>query len=328
MTSLNVLETTLTENVFQTQSGVPLLVACNCPIGACNYRCHYCYLDHEGRNRKAEREAFARWEKVLERVVAIPRPLILAIGTSGEPLVIPPFWEVLRRLSPLPNVRAFWFPTNLSRPIEPLLAGIDVGKIGITASLHPSQFKDPQQELDLFLQRGRWLYEHGGDVVVNFILTPDQIPFYWKYHQVVSSAGLDMTANVFRGEYLGLPYPESYTQPQREIIEEILGDELFVLEYMSGKDCFGMPCTAGRDAITVELDGTVYNCPFAREKLGSIFDPDFSIYAENGRCTTNWCKCHWSIGLMEPIVARYRRTRNIFRFERRLPGERGEHAFI
>jgi MoaA/NifB/PqqE/SkfB family radical SAM enzyme len=313
--------------LFRHATEAPLLVACNCPLSLCNYRCDYCYLDHEKRDHAAEQRKLADWNRLIDRIVEIPRPLLLALGTVGEPVANQAFWDTLRRVSPLEHVRRFWFPSNLSRPLEPLTRGVDVAKLGVTASLHPSEFRNHDRDFRFFLDQCRWIVDRGGDVVVNFILTPAQIPLYPAYRFAARERGLATTVNVFKGEYQGRTYPEAYTPEEHERIREYLADRPIVHEYMSGKSSRGVDCTAGRDMITVELDGRVLNCPFAREPLGSIFDPNLQVRAGTSPCSTAWCACHWTIGMMSSMVARFRRTRGILTYEERESGAPAVNAF-
>ena len=303
--------------LFGQPSELPLLVSCNCPFTLCNYRCSYCYLDHDGRDAKQERRQFRRWNRTIDRIVEIPRPLLLSIGTQGEPVANKMFWDTLRRLSPLEHVRGFWFPTNLSRPLEALTEGIDISKLGITGSLHPTEFKKHDKDLDFFFEQCQWVVDRGGDVVVNFILTPDQIESFPAYRYIARERGFDMTVNIFKGEYRGQTYPDAYTPEEHERIREYFSDRPMVHKFMSGHMSYGVDCAAGRDMIHIEEDGQVLNCPFAREPMGSIFDDDFEIRSETSPCSTDWCRCHWTIGLMTGMVERYRRTKNILRYEER-----------
>ncbi|QDU84198.1 Radical SAM superfamily protein [Planctomycetes bacterium Pla163] len=314
--------------LFKEPSDVPLLVSSNCPTTLCNYRCTYCYLDHDGRDGATEDKAVVHWNRTVDRIATIPRPLYLAIGTEGEPLTVKPFWETLRRLSARENVKGFWFPTNLSRPIEKLAEGVDIGKLGLTASLHPSEFKDHDRDLDLFLSRCRWVVDNGGSVVINFILTPGQFELFPVYRYIARQHGIAMTCNVFKGEFEGKSYPDAYTEADHARIEEFFADRPLVHHYMSGAPSRGVACHAGQDALEVHpVTGQVLNCPFAQEKMGSIWDDDFQIRTKPSACSTDWCQCHWTIGLMAEVTKKFKRTRAIFDFEAREPGEVGEHPF-
>lgn len=319
---------TPTVSLFEHASDAPLLVACNCPWTLCNYRCHYCYLDHDGRRAQAEELAFDQWEHVIDRVCEIPRPLYLAAGTDGEPLTSPRFWQTLRRLTAHDHVKGIWFPTNLSRPIERMAEGVDVSKLGLTASLHPTEFENHDRELSQFLDRCRWVIDNGGDVVINFILTPQHIPLFPLYRYIARQREIPMTANVFRGEHEGRAYPEAFSTQEHAAMREYFSDRPFVYEFMSGRSSRGVECTAGRDSIHVDATtGAVTNCQFAREPMGSIFDPHFQIRSKTSACSADWCKCHWTNGLISSAAQRYRRTRGIFHFEARPEGDVGSNPF-
>ncbi|MEM8711017.1 MAG: radical SAM protein [Planctomycetota bacterium] len=315
--------------LFRDHSDVPLLVSCNCPSTLCNYRCSYCYLDHDGRNAKKEDAAFKKWDRIVDRVAEIPRPLFLAIGTEGEPLTIKPFWDTLRRLSKHDHVKGFWFPTNMSRDIKKLSEGMDVSKLGLTASLHPSEFKNHDKDFDAFLSRCEWVIEQGGDVVINFILTPGQFDLFPAYRWIARQRGIPMTANVFKGEWQGKTYPAAYTEEDHARIDGFFSDRPLVHEFMSGRSSRGELCNAGRDMLHLNsTTGEVMNCPFALEHMGSIWDDDFSVRPGLSACSTDWCKCHWTIGLMDGMTKKFKRTKSIMNYEVREEGEVGKRPFV
>lgn len=330
MPQLNILSPLLEHGsrVFREASDAPLLVSCNCPTTLCNYRCSYCYLDHDNRDAKGEARGVRAWQRTMERIIKIKRPLYLAIGTEGEPLVVKPFFDLLRQISPLEHVKGIWFPTNLSRPIEEIAEGVDISKLGLTASLHPSEFSDHDRSLNNFLSRCEWVRENGGDVVINFILTPGQFDLFPAYRWIARERGIPMTANVFKGVYQGKSYPESYTEEEHALFKEFFEDRPLVHEFMSGRSSRGVPCNAGRDLIHVEAArGAVWNCPFAMEPMGSIWDDDFSVRNCSSPCTTDWCECHWTIGLTEEMSERFSRTKSILNYEARSEPRAGARPF-
>jgi MoaA/NifB/PqqE/SkfB family radical SAM enzyme len=305
----------------------PLLVSLNCPSTQCNYRCSYCYLTQKSRS-STNKEAVREWQMILNHCIRIQRPLYLAIGTYGEPLLLQPFWKTLREIMAKDKIVGVWFPSNLSLPLDKYLHGIPVEKLGIVGTLHPSQFGNFERDFEFFFKQCLWLKEHGSDIVVNYVLTPDQIESFFAYKEIFAKEGIGMTANIFKGSWDGKNYPESYTEIELQLIEEVFENEAFIYDYMSQKkSSLGAECTAGRYMIHIENDGIVYSCPFSRVKLGRVTDNNLTIYDDNHRCSTNWCKCHWTIGFIVEVVRKYKRLHGIFSFEQRPPGEAGSNPF-
>ena len=219
--------------------------------------------------------------------------------------------------------------TNLSRPLVSHLEGLPMSKLGIKASLHPSQFKDVKKELEFFIEEALRLKKSGATIVVNYVLAPGQFRDFPKYKRMFDKLGILLTANIFRGSFNGAEYPEAFEPEELSLMKEYLSFEPFIFDYQTHqKNPYGMKCVAGRYCVYIKMDGTVYNCPFALEKIGSIFDSELNAYSENCVCTANACECQWSIGLLEDIVMDYKRPKHFFGYEPRPEGETGTHPFL
>lgn len=317
-------------NVFEVKDDLPLFIEFDCPTTLCNYRCPYCFLPANVGGYKPFENEFSQWKKAVEAGVArIKRPLILSMGPSGEPLVQPKWREFFRQIIEKPNVRMGTFVTNLSRPAEPLLDGVDPGKVGVTATLHPTQFKDHDKDFSLFLERAVYLKEMGATLAVNYVLTPGQLIDFPRYRKIFAGHGIFMTANLLRGVWDGKTYPEAYTGDELLAVRMCLEDIPFIYAYQSHalSPC-GNRCTAGRFAVNVNYDGSVYPCYFVSERLGSIFDDALYLYEENFICSSNRCECKWTIPLQEHIVERYMGLGNVHGIVKREGGVKGVHPFV
>lgn len=309
-----------------------LFLMTDSPPTTCNYRCPYCFFNDKtqgGMGFLKLQPEYELWAEVIQTAVAkIQRPLMLSIGPRGEALAIPPWWDLLRKLCALEKVRSVAFVSNLSLPIAPHLTGIDLHKIGLTATLHPSQYRDPERDFNAFFGQVSWLREHGVRVVVNYVLTPDQIPHFHIYRARFREIGVTMTANLFRGTFNGKLYPDSFTSEELRVAREYLKDVPYIYEYQSHAiSPYGHSCTAGRALVFLENDGAVFNCNFARERLGSIYDDQLFVFDENCQCSSTRCECKWTIPLQEEFVHDYVAVGNIHEFRRRPPGEIGVHPF-
>jgi len=317
-------------NIFEKADDRPLFIECDCPATVCNYRCFYCFVPANVGGFFPFENEFNQWKKTVQTVVSkIKRPLILSMGPSGEPLVQPEWWKVFRRIIEKPNVKMATFVTNLSLPIKPLLNGIDPHKIGMTATLHPTEFKDSEKDFNFFLEQADYLREIGVEIAVNYVLVPSQIPDFPRYRKIFADHGIVMTANLFRGTWKEMAYPESYTKYELEIIKEYLADLPFIYDYQSHTlSPYGNRCTAGRFALNINFDGSIFPCYFVAQRLGSVFDDALNIYEENFICTSRVCECKWTIPLQEHIVEEYKGLGNVHGIRKRKDNIKGVHPFV
>ena len=320
-------------DIFSDSGSAPIFLMTDAPPRSCNYRCPYCFWNKRTQNGSGflpDRDEFARWSTALRTAVEKIKPqLMVSMGPRGEALIIPKWWPLFKWVASRENVTSVSFLSNLSRRIEPYFEGVEMRKVGITATLHPTQFKDHDRDLAAFIDQVKWLKNSGARVVVNYVLTPDQIGAFPAYKKYFSDIGVTMTANLFRGLWGGAIYPEAFSAAELETIREHLSDVPFIYEYQSHlMHPRGNPCTAGRFLIFMESDGQIFNCNFAHEHMGSVFDDRLEVYTENRPCTASKCECKWTIPLQESFVRNYVGVGNIHEFKKRKAGEIGEHPFV
>jgi len=320
-------------DVFNQPSGEGLGVVICCPTRVCNYECDYCersWRDDVDGTLKWDEAEFLRWESCVDLIIEkIQRPLYMVIHpTMGEPLVIPRWWDVFDRLVKSPKVESVNFVSNLSKPIMERMERVDVGKIGLKASFHPSQFRS-EKDLSFFIGQATALQNAGATVLVGYVFEPGQMKEMHRYRRIFQDAGLLFSGNIMMGNVNGSVYPEAYTAQEKSQLEEFLSSEPFIFDYQTlRRKSLGESCSAGRHCIFVDMDGYVYACQFTRERLGSLMDDELFLFDENFKCTANYCRCHYSIGLMERIYREFSKSIYVMSgYEKRLPGKIGDHPF-
>jgi MoaA/NifB/PqqE/SkfB family radical SAM enzyme len=304
-------------NLFEEGDGRPITLICPAPSRACNYRCEYCYHHEHGFDKnRAEMEI---WEKaILTAVERIPRPLKFSMGTMGEPLFTPAWREVVYKILDYDHVQLVAFVSNLSHDLEDFFARVDGRRIGVMASLHPTEFKDHDRDLAIFLERISQLKELGVSIVVSQVLTPDCLENFNWYREMIKARGIPVAGHILRGPYRGKMYPEAYSEEEIAKARSCCDDAPFIYDYMShALNPFGNRCTSGRYGFFMEYDGNVYNCHFARQKMGSIFDPVLWVRDENGFCTSQVCECQTTIGFQEKIDSQFITKNSLHHFEKR-----------
>ena len=315
-------------SLFDDCSDKPLFIVSDAPPSSCNFRCPYCFY-HKSIGFEAYSEQFENWKSAMSTALEkIKRPLYLCIGPRGDPMEVVEWWPEYRKIAMHPNVKRAAFVSNLSKPIAPLIDGIDPNRIGVTGTIHPTQWKDKDHGFAQFVDNVMHLKNIGAAIVLNYVLAPYQISEYMRYKNFFEEREVPVTCNLFRGTYKGKVYPESYTQEEWSLAKENMSDIPYYYEFQSRlADPFGRLCTAGRHAINMEADGSVYPCYFVRTKFGSIFDDQLFLLDEDIECSSHICECKWSIPLQRELVSGYRHVGNIHQIVKRPDGETGDNPF-
>jgi hypothetical protein len=106
-----------------------------------------------------------------------------------------------------------------------------------------------------------------------------------SYRKFFNGRGIKISFGVFKGEYQGKIYPESYTD------EEI---KCFGLNQESAKKIFrqkGKPCNAGYNVAFAGPDGLITPCAdIPEEHLGHMFGK-FQFQADIRKCPVDICGC-------------------------------------
>ncbi len=316
-------------NVFADTTDQPLFIISDAPPSSCNYRCPYCFY-HRSIGFEPFEDQFQSWIRAMRAALdRIRRPLYLCIGPRGEPVEVERWWPVFREVLSHAHVRRAAFVSNLSRPIAPFIEGLDPERIGVTGTIHPSQWKDKELGFAAFAENVAYLHRIGVKIVLNYVLTPYQIDDYPRYKAYFEERGVPVTCNLFRGVHKGKEYPESYSPDEWAIVKRHMSDIPYDYLFQSKeRSPLGNRCTASRHAINMEADGSVFPCYFVRERLGSIFDEELMLLDENMVCSAQECVCKWSIPLQEEYVRDYRHVGNIHQIVRRPAGEIGTNPFL
>lgn len=294
------------ENLFEPGNGEPITIISPAPNRSCNYRCHYCYHHEHGFTKNTD--ATERWSRsILAAAERIPRLIRFSAGAMGEPFFIKAWRDTAIKLLQFDNVQSLALVSNLSQPVEPFMDHVDPTRVGIMASLHPTEFKDREVDFQKFLDKLRHLKNLGAQLVVNYVLTPDQVFQFAEYRREIRAIGVPMTSNVVRGPYNGKFYPDDFSEEELNIVESCYEDNHFIFDSQSHyRNPYGLECVSGRKGFFLEFNGDLFNCHFARQRLGSIFDETLMIRTKNGFCSATKCESQTTIGWQADVDRRFR----------------------
>jgi len=304
-------------DLFQSGSGEEIIIISPAPSRACNFRCAYCYHHDHGFNKNTE--ATQQWSKaIITAADKIKRPIRFSAGAMGEPFFDPIWKETALKLVERDNVVSLAAASNLSMDIESFFDKADPAKVGIMASLHPSEFKNHDDDFEAFLRRLKTLRNIGVSLVVNYVLTPDQVHSYPMYRSRISDLEIPMTSNVLRGPFRGKVYPEAFTEDEMAIVKLCYDENSYIFDSQSHyRNPYGLECISGRVGFYLEYDGALYNCHFARQKIGSVYDEKLMARTQNGYCTATKCESQTTIGWQADIARQFEVQRTMHHYVRK-----------
>lgn len=262
----------------------------------CNYRCPYCWFfglwpELKSRNRIfCVNELTIAWSSIYKKYGAVKISI-----TGGEPFLYPGFTEIIKELTVFHKVEII---SNLSVDIQGFLKEINSEDIIINPSFHPL-FAD----FDTLLERVRMLKDRDIMQCVSLIAWPPQIPLIPYYADKFAELDVSLSVQSFFGEYLGQRYPDSYTEKEKDIISQQIGErggKKFQTEPLSHK---GKLCAAGQRYGVIHPDGNVLRCGGMASNdvssVGNLFDAKFTLFDQPSPCTFEICPCNeWALLLL------------------------------
>ncbi|NTU66615.1 MAG: radical SAM protein [Candidatus Moranbacteria bacterium] len=269
----------------------------------CNFECPYCFYDDSQRSLKTR---VGDW--VRERIPAInpyKTRFIKAdeignffdktdkrwwiIISGGEPFVYPHFIEVVKRLS---KKHLITIGTNLSLPIDKFIQEIDPKNIwSFYVSLHLGERERKGSSADELLEKVKKLRDAGFRVEINFVAYPPLIPRFKEIKDKFSAEGFEIEAKVFRGVYDGKSYPDNYSEEERDIFYDSIPSEIDKAASFENLSFMDVPCTAGKNLIRINPNGSITRCPHDHENLGNIFTGKMNLHDKVKKCRVPYCKC-------------------------------------
>ncbi|MCJ8510592.1 hypothetical protein MUU53_22295 [Rhizobium lemnae] len=292
--------------LFRHTSDKMLYVTIIIPIKVCNYRCSYCFLEHE---KKPEVSQLELVPLMIERLGQIPRPLFVEMSPLGDIIAIPVMWPLFAKLNALPNVKTVEVWSNLSRDLDGIFQFINPTKVAIVATYHPTEFRKFNEDKDKFFRRVEILRDLVQDITVNFVASTANMPHYDELKARLDNIGVHLSVNALLGARNGdgKLYPEGYNVTERETIQTWMDND-FVATFMLNARRENVRCSAGKDHIQIDQQGNITRCEFVHERYGNILDDDPYIDTVERFCPTGGCSCKIYTGFIEPCSAEYARV--------------------
>lgn len=232
----------------------------------------------------------------------------LSFSGGGEPFLVPNMVEAAVELS---RKHFLSFNTSLtSHRIERFAELVDPRRCDfIHASCHIKELERTGL-VDRFVTNYHLLRERGFVVHVSAVAHPTLLPELDRYRESYTALGLPLAFSFFVGEHEGRPYPQSYSQEEREAIRRLpvlpvtlqrslqnyepkkydlpeLDDDLYDVT----RSPKGKLCNAGFNAGFVGSDGVLRRCiDIRKDELGRI-DGELRFEKTPYICQAEFCSC-------------------------------------
>lgn len=260
-------------------------------LKTCNYHCSYCpFSKHLGMSK----DELARDEQNLVRFVDylienhgkvsydkisydIGKCAVLIVP-YGEALIHTYYWRELARLSCSADIEAVGAQTNLSFPVEKMLATYKnaqgkLEKLRLWGTFHPQQTTTEE-----FLAQCQALIKNGVTMCAGAVGMPENIAVLRKLRALLPE-NIYLWINKMDG------LKRRYTKEEIRAFLEIdtyFEEELKVHNADIGK-CAG--------SCFVESDGTMYPCNLCKQSIGNLYQNGIDI--DSARyCTRKYCSCY------------------------------------
>jgi MoaA/NifB/PqqE/SkfB family radical SAM enzyme len=247
------------------------------PLSSCNYSCSYCPFAKTKDSRKTLEDDAAKLKRFVEFVSAHGNIRFKILFTPwGEALIRKHYQEAMVLLSLLPNVEKVAVQTNLSCHLG-WLRKADKEKIALWATYHPGE-----TTRTAFLEKCRKLDEMQVAYSVGVVGFKDAIAEIEALRAALPP-GKYLWVNALKKQ------ADYYTAAETAALMEI---DPHVAYNMIHHESYGKACKTGHTVFSVDGDGNMYRCHFIKEKIGNIYDADFTDGLFPRSCTNQTCGCH------------------------------------
>ena len=251
----------------------PLSILYRGPLSSCNYGCEYCPF----AKRKESRAELAEDRAALGRFVAwcsdTEHRLSVLFTPWGEALTRRAYRDALATLSRLPHVRRVAAQTNLSGPLDAMLAQAEPARLALWCTYHPEWSTRAR-----FLAQCAKLDAAGVRYSVGMVGFRRFLPEIRAMREALRD-DVYLWVNAVKRE----PYEEADVRE----IEAI--DPLFRINTVRHPS-LGEACGAGEDVISVDGSGDIRRCHFVRDVIGNLYSGELALRPRP--CSERECGCH------------------------------------
>jgi len=222
------------------------------------------------RQDAAEVARFVEWIEGTKKSVGI------FFTPWGEAIIHNHYRQAMVNLSNMPQVQRVVMQTNLSCTLGDLAAA-DRDALALWATYHPTQTSLPR-----FIERCRWLAEHGIRYSVGVVGLREHFEAIAVLRESLPS-DVYIWVNSFKRE------ADYYSEDELKFLRNV--DPYFDINrhYYPSE---GKACHAGATSFTVDSDGDVRRCHFIDGKIGNIYNEDIFEILSPSFCTNQTCGCH------------------------------------
>ncbi len=232
----------------------------------CNFRCPYCYLTDDQRNKKKTVFSHHSPDEWIDAIDVFKDRHLELYFTGGEPLLLDDFIYLLKATLDKEFVHSARIDSNLSR-LDKFLTKINNPKVKFLASFHPTQVS-----FDKFIDKIKELKEKDMLALVNLVISKENMELLGRPpHELADFlADKDIFLNIAKDFERGLKY--GYDEKYKEYIDKLQYpvDNIYMNMQNLHRGAF---CGGGKHYISISRHGNIYSCD--GKEHGNIFSrPD------------------------------------------------------
>jgi MoaA/NifB/PqqE/SkfB family radical SAM enzyme len=273
-------------------------------LRTCNYRCDYCFVPEAKLGEKLVVHATPQaWQAAFDRT---EKTWMIHI-TGGEPTLYPGFAELSERLS-----RRHYLSLNSNltgRELAGFAERVDPARVAlVNAGFHPAE-RQLRNGAELFLDKAAMLRERGFPIMISVVATPDILAEYDAVIAALAPTGLVPMPKAMHGAHRGAHYPEAYSPEQRREFHRRSLDAEQSYPNLFGPNglrpsidltldrnhlerrirYIGQLCSAGRDMVRIDPDGTVHRCAIKGPSMGNLLAGTWRRASDCAPCNRSYC---------------------------------------
>ncbi|MFP4663779.1 MAG: radical SAM protein [Bacteroidales bacterium] len=251
----------------------------------CNFNCEYCNTE--------KHHSFFRVLSPDEAASVFEHTGVswLILLTGGEPFLYPDFPELCKALT---RNNTIAITTNLSHSSVYRFADIiEPGKVlSISASYHHDELKKHNLQDD-FMNKCRYLQNHGFRLLVNFVAYPPNLSRIEKDIRMFHNSGIETIVYGYRGMYNRKVYPQAYSKTERDFVETHALDDTELMIARGDMNFYGRYCQAGSKYFIMKENGDLQSCFTRTELIGNLFEENIPLNQGPRPCPEKACEDYY-----------------------------------
>ena len=281
-------------------SKIKRFITCVIPVYACNFRCHYCYLDDHQAKEGGYKKLIMSPEEIAKSlsVERLGGPCYFNLCGVGETMLHSELIELISQLTRQGHFADIITNGTISKKFDELVEALDEEqkrRLMIKFSFHWLELKR-KNLLDEFTGNVEKIRNNGISFSIEITPNDELVPYIYEIKKYsIEHFGALPHITVTRSEASdSIPLQTKYSKEEYYKIWSQFDSEMFAFKYRMFGEKRKEFCYAGSWSLNIDLGTGVYRQCYAGQNLGNISEVDRPInFQPIGRCLYPHCvNCH------------------------------------